>query len=158
MPPPSGPAVEEVLRLLPFAAAAALQRVAVGRGEGEALSVRLEIPVGPVLAAIRRASEVRAILSSGRGPLVGRLGCQGLCRRAGASCCHAFCRFLGEPAPGVLLRPGQRCSSRLRLEGGLCPPSWLVRSLARCLVALVRLGPPIADRHADLLFPVPHPL
>ncbi len=73
MPPPSGPAVE-VLRLLPFAAAAALQRVAVGRGEGEALSVRLEIPVARSgRYPPRRASEVRAILSSG-GPPRGEAG------------------------------------------------------------------------------------
>ncbi len=119
MPPPSGPAVEEVLRLLPFAAAAALQRVAVGRGEGEALSVRLEIPVarsGRYQACQRGASYLKlwGAPSWGGWDAKGFVGGRGLLL-------PRFCRFLGEPAPGVLLRPGQRCSSRLRLEGGLCP-------------------------------------
>ncbi len=121
MPPPSGPAVEEVLRLLPFAAAAALQRVCRWSRRRRRVVGTPRNPRGPFWPLSGVASEVRAILSSGGAPSWGGWDAKGLCRRPGASCCHAFAvSWVSQPLACVL-RPGQRCSSRLRLEGGLCP-------------------------------------
>ncbi len=81
MSPPSGPAKKKCLGsfLLPQ-----LQRCSalpLAAAKAKRCRYASKSP-WPVLAAIRRASEVRAILSSG-GPPRGRLGCQGLCRRPG---------------------------------------------------------------------------